>query len=61
MSEPVILGSESPSADVLVYDKNRKYFTGVLQIDVGGTLYDLEINPDGVNNEKVTYEFVNEV
>ena len=61
MSEPVILGSESPNADVLVYDKGRKYFTGVLQVEVGGTLYDLEMNPDGVNNEKVTYEFVNEV
>lgn len=56
----VILGSESPSADVLVYDKDRKYFTGVLQIDVGGVYYDLEMDVD-TPYPKVTYEFVNEV
>lgn len=61
MSDVVILGSENPAADVLVYDDKRKYFTGVLEILVGGTRYDLEINPNGGSNKKLTYEFVNEV
>lgn len=40
MSEPVILGSESPSADVLVYDKDVAYYEGVLVDSNGDVLVD---------------------
>lgn len=60
MLNPVILGSESPNADVLVYDKDVAYYTGLLQINVGGVDYDLEMDVD-TPYPKVTYEFVNEV
>ena len=61
MSIPIILGSETPDADVLVYDKDKKFFTGVVEIDVGGVSYDLEMNPNNGANKKVNYEFVSEV
>lgn len=58
--DAIILGSETPDADVLVYDKGLAYFEGNITIDPAGTEVQLEINPDG-NNHNVTYEFVNEV
>ena len=51
MSEPVILGSETPSADVLVYDKDVAYYEGVL-VDSDG-----DILVDDLGNE-LEYEFV---
>ena len=59
--EVVILGSESPDADVLVYDKDKAYYTGNVTINPAGTEVPLEINPNGGANKKLTYEFVNEV
>ena len=40
MSEPVILGSETPDADVLVYDKDVAYYIGNLVDDEGYNLVD---------------------
>lgn len=60
MSEPVILGSESPSADVLVYDKSRAYYIGNVTINPAGTEVPLEINPNNGANQNLTYEFVSE-
>ena len=54
MSDPIILGSENPSADVLVYDKNKKYNEGVLVDDNNDILVD-------DNNDELEYEFVDEV
>ena len=51
MSEPVILGSESPDADVLVYDKDVAYYEGVLVDSNGDALV------DDLGNE-LEYEFV---
>ena len=44
MSEPVILGSETPDADVLVYDKDVAYSEGVIIDDEGDTLVDSDGN-----------------
>lgn len=51
MSEPVILGSEIPSADVLVYDKDVAYYEGVL-VDSNG-----DVLVDDLGNE-LEYEYV---
>lgn len=51
MNDVVILGSESPSADVLVYDKNRKYFTGVITDENDDDIVDQ-------NGNDLTYEYV---
>lgn len=51
MSEPVILGSETPDADVLVYDKDVAYYEGVLVDNNGDVLV------DDIGNE-LEYEFV---
>lgn len=59
MSEPVILGSESPDADVLVYDKDLAYFTGDYQLLVNGVLEPAEMLVGG-NTIQATYEFVGE-
>lgn len=40
MSEPVILGSENPSADVLVYDKDKAYYEGAIIDDQGDVVTD---------------------
>lgn len=40
MSEPIILGSESPSADVLVYDKDMAYYEGAIIDDQGDIVVD---------------------
>lgn len=61
MSEPVILGSETPDADVLVYDKDMAYYTGNVTINPAGTEVPLEINPNNGENQNLTYEFVSEV
>ena len=53
MSEPVILGSENPSADVLVYDKDKAYYEGLL-VDNGG-----DILVDSSGNE-LEFEYVSE-
>ena len=60
MSEPMILGSENPSADVLVYDKDVTYYTGNVTINPAGTEVPLEINPNNGANQNLTYEFVSE-
>lgn len=59
MSDVVILGSESPSADVLVYDKDVAYFTGKYEILYNGNLEPAEMLVDG-NLKQATYEFVGE-
>lgn len=51
MSEPVILGSETPSADVLVYDKDVAYYTGNLVDDEGDNLVD-------DNGDNLIFEYV---
>lgn len=56
MSEPVILGSETPSADVLVYDKGRAYYEGNI-IDDNSDVLLMEDN--GVDYE-MEFEFVDE-
>ena len=56
MSEPIILGSESPSADVLVYDKNVAYYQGDLIDNAGDAL----IMSDGGTDYKIKFEYVSE-
>lgn len=56
MSEPVILGSENPAADVLVYDDAKKYNEGVL-IENGGDTLVADNNGTEVDLE---FEFVSE-
>ena len=56
MSDVVILGSENPAADVLVYDDAKKYNEGVLIDDSGDTLT-VEVNGVEVDLE---YEYVSE-
>lgn len=51
MSEPVILGSETPDADVLVYDKDVAYYAGDITDENGETVVD-------ENNKTLTYEYV---
>ena len=51
MSEPVILGSENPSADVLVYDKDVAYFAGVITDENDDAIVD-------ENGNDLTYEYV---
>ena len=59
MSEPIILGSETPSADVLVYDKGRAFYQGDLLLDDDGTIED-EILDDNGTNVNAIYEYVSE-
>lgn len=40
MSEPVILGSENPNADVLVYDKDLAYYEGAIVDDQDNIVVD---------------------
>lgn len=54
MSEPAILSSESPDADVLVYDKDVAYYRGNLEVSDEGEDFDLE---DSYGNE-IIYEYV---
>ena len=49
--EVVILGSENPDADVLVYDKDVAYFTGVITDENGDDIVDQ-------NGNDLTYEYV---
>ena len=49
--EVVILGSESPDADVLVYDKDVAYFTGVITDENGDDVVD-------ENGNALNYEYV---
>ena len=56
MSEPVILGCETPSADVLVYDKGRAYYEGNI-VDENDDVLLMEDN--GVDYE-MEFEFVSE-
>ena len=51
MDEPVILGSESPSADVLVYDKDLAYFAGAITDENDDAIVD-------ENGNDLTYEYV---
>lgn len=51
MSEPVILGSESPDADVLVYDEDVAYFAGAITDENGDDIVD-------ENGNDFTYEYV---
>ena len=57
MSNVVILGSENPNADVLVYDDGRAYYQGVYEILYDGNLEPAEMLVDG-NTKLATYEFV---
>ena len=49
----MILGSESPSADVLVYDKDVAYYEGLLVDNNGNVIV------DDLGNE-LEYEYVSE-
>lgn len=49
--EVVILGSKNPSADVLVYDKDVAYFTGVITDENGDDVVD-------ENGSALNYEYV---
>lgn len=60
MSEPIILGSETPDADVLVYDKGLAYDTGNLVLDDDGTIEDEILDNNGTDVNAV-YEYVSEV
>lgn len=51
MSEPVILGSETPDADVLVYDKDKAYYEGVITDEYDDAIVDQ-------NGNDLTYEYV---
>ena len=56
MSEPLILSSENPDADVLVYDKTRKYYEGELIENGGDTL----VASDNGTEVDLEFEFVSE-
>ena len=43
MSEPAILSSESPDADVLVYDKDVAYYRGNLEVSDAGEDFEVDI------------------
>lgn len=49
--DAIILGSETPDADVLVYDKDLAYYTGNLVDDNGDNLVDS-------NGNNLIYEYV---
>ena len=57
--DAVILGSENPSADVLVYDKTRKYDVGQLVLNDNGTIED-EFLYENSENKNAIYEYVSE-
>ena len=56
MSDVVILGSENPSADVLVYDVGRAFYQGNI-IDNNNDI--LLMNDNGVDYE-MEFEYVSE-
>lgn len=56
MSDVVILGSENPSADVLVYDVGRAFYQGNI-IDNNNDI--LLLNDNGVDYE-MEFEYVSE-
>lgn len=56
MSDVVILGSENPSADVLVYDIGRAFYQGNI-IDNNNDI--LLLNDNGVDYE-MEFEYVSE-
>ena len=47
----IILGSETPDADVLVYDKDLAYYTGVITDENDDAIVD-------ENGNDLTYEYV---
>lgn len=57
MSNVVILGSENPNADVLVYDAGRAYYQGGYEILYDGNLEPAEMLVGG-STIRATYEFV---
>ena len=56
MSDVVILGSENPNAEVLLYDSGRAYNVGKV-VDNGG---DALLMSDGGTEYKVKFEYVSE-
>ena len=57
MNEDILLGSQSPDADVLFYNKDKAYYIGNLQLRNNGVDYDLEFDNNGTI-VTATYEYV---
>jgi hypothetical protein len=55
--ENILLGSQSPDADVLFYNKDKAYYQGNLQLRDSGVNYDLEFDNNGTI-VTATYEYV---
>jgi hypothetical protein len=55
--ENILLGSQSPDADVLFYNKDKAYYQGNLQLRDSGVNYDLEFS-NNVTIVTATYEYV---
>ena len=58
--DAIILGSESHSADVFVYDKGRAFYSGNLLLNDNGTIKEEELNDNGTIKNAI-YEYVSEV
>jgi hypothetical protein len=57
MSDDVLLGSHTPDADVLFYNKDKAYYQGKLELRDSGVDYDLEFDNNGTI-VTATYEYV---
>ena len=57
MNEDILLGSQSPAADVLFYNKDKAFYQGNLQLRDSGVDYDLEFDNNGTI-VTATYEYV---
>lgn len=55
--ENILLGSQSPDADVLFYNKDKAFYQGNLQLRDSGVDYDLEFDDNGTI-VTATYEYV---
>ena len=58
-TEPVVLGSEKPDRDVLLYEKNRQFFRGRLELVEDDESFD-EILLEGGERIPAVFEYVGE-
>lgn len=57
MSDDLLLGSITPNADVLFYNKEKIYYQGNLELVENGINNDLDLDNNGII-VKATYEYV---
>lgn len=57
MSYDILLGSQTPDADVLFYNKDKAYYQGNFEVRDSGVNYDLEFDNNGTI-VTATYEYV---